>query len=261
MWENTHTISPPAVVLSWVALPEDQYALPLTHQAAHTQPFAGCTQSLPRDFNTMEATIQLTMRQPGLRYIAVAGVLQKMIEDGRYKAGDRLSGQHELARQFGVSLTTMRAAIGILEREGFLRSEHGLGTFVMGADRRSVRSLVVDDDPASVALLTEVLRGQGAQVASANSKAQAMEKVTSQEFDIIFLDIIMPGGSGIETIAEFKRMDLAAAVVIVTGIHDTNMIQEAMDYGPLTLIRKPVQISQVRDVLRAMRPVRGREGR
>jgi CheY-like chemotaxis protein len=184
-----------------------------------------------------------------------------MIEEGRYEVGSRLPGQHELARQFGVSLTTMRAAIDILERDGFIRSEHGLGTYVTRPERRVQRALVVDDDSEAVALLQAVLEGEGAEVTGALSKAEALESVSSGKFDVIFLDLVMPDGSGGEIFAEFRRLAVPSPVVIVTGVTDAQVISDAMEHGPLTLIRKPVRINQVREVLRILQPARGLRGR
>jgi CheY-like chemotaxis protein len=192
------------------------------------------------------------MRQPGLRYVAVAAELQRMIEAGQFKAGDRIPGQHEIARRFGVSLTTMRAAIGILERGGSLRSVHGLGTYVTGPRRSAMRALVVDDDPAAVALLGQIIESDGAEVVTANSGAQALERVSAQEFAVIFLDLVMPGGSGADTFRQFRRMGLKTPVVLVTGAADARLIAHAMEHGPLTLIRKPVELSQVRELLRTI---------
>jgi CheY-like chemotaxis protein len=202
----------------------------------------------------VEASIPLKKRQPGLRYLAVAAELRRLIEAGQFKAGDRLPGQHEIARRFRVSLTTMRAAIGVLERDGFLRSEHGLGTYVTAPRRSEVRALVVDDDPAAIALMRQIIESEGAEVVTANSGAQALERVSAQEFDVIFLDLVMPGGNGADTFGQFRRMGLKTPVVLVTGTVDATMIASATQHGPLTLIRKPVEVSQVRELFRTIQP-------
>lgn len=171
-----------------------------------------------------------------------------------------MPGQHELARQFGVSLTTMRTAIGILDQEGLLRTEHGLGTFVSKAAQKRLAALVVDDDPEAVQLLQEVLEGQGATVHTAGSRAAALDAVAKTGFDIIFLDVVMPGGSGVDTFADLRRQQLQTPVVFVTGVADAEMIARAAEHGPLTLIRKPVEIGQVREVLSATSLARAGRG-
>jgi CheY-like chemotaxis protein len=194
-----------------------------------------------------------TSRQPGLRYVAIADDLRGLITSGRYAAGDRLPSQHELARQYGVSLTTLRAAIDLLEQNGLVQSEHGLGTFVTQPDGREPHALVVDDDPAAVDLLRAVLEGEHMKVTGANSRAEALQSVAEDPVDVVFLDLVMPGGSGVETLGDLRQRGLDVPVVLITGAADARMIASAMEYGPLTLIRKPVQVSQVREVLKSLR--------
>jgi DNA-binding NtrC family response regulator len=163
-----------------------------------------------------------------------------------------------LARQFGVSLTTLRSALNLLIEEGYLRSQHGLGTYVTIPDNARLSALVVDDDHDVVRLMHSILEGEDVDVYDAVSGRQAIEKVGDREFDIIFLDLVMPEGDGVQTLGRFREMRLETPVVDVTGEADANMISRAMAYGPLTLIIKPVRPEQVRQLLRSMYPERRR---
>ena len=195
-----------------------------------------------------------THRTPGLRYLAIADDLRGRIESGEWKEGERLPSQPTLARRYGVSLTTFRTALGLLASEGYLRSEHGLGTFVSTPADSRLTALVVDDDPATVELLSAILTEERVRVATASSGSEALERVGENSFDIIFLDLVMPGGDGVHTLGRFRSMNLATPVVIVTGEADATMITRAMAHGPLTLIIKPVRPVQVRELLRSLRP-------
>jgi GntR family transcriptional regulator len=64
------------------------------------------------------------------RYLKIAAELRERIRSGEHKAGARLSTQRQLAREFGVTLMTLRQALELLERERLIRRQHGLGTFV-----------------------------------------------------------------------------------------------------------------------------------
>ncbi len=68
------------------------------------------------------------MRVP--RYLRIADALREQIRDGELTAGARLPNQRRLARQFGVTLMTLRQALEVLEREKLIDRRHGLGTFV-----------------------------------------------------------------------------------------------------------------------------------
>jgi GntR family transcriptional regulator len=64
------------------------------------------------------------------RYHRIAEALRQRIQDGELAPGARLPNQRQLARQFGVTLMTLRQALELLERERLIARHHGLGTFV-----------------------------------------------------------------------------------------------------------------------------------
>jgi GntR family transcriptional regulator len=66
------------------------------------------------------------------RYVALAGELAARISDGRLRGGERLAGEHELARSFGVSRVTVRSALEILSQKGLVVKRAGSGTFIAG---------------------------------------------------------------------------------------------------------------------------------
>jgi CheY-like chemotaxis protein len=191
---------------------------------------------------------------PVLRYVSIADNLQRQIESGEVREGERLPSQHEMAKQYGVSLTTLRSAVVLLEQRGLVRSEHGLGTFAKapGPSDANPQVLLVDDDPHVVDLLTAILEGEDISVTSASTAAEGISKLESSTFQVIFLDLIMPGGSGVDLLKAVEIQELKTPVVLVTGAGDSDLIDEAMDHGPITLIRKPVRVKQVRQVLEVL---------
>lgn len=64
------------------------------------------------------------------RYHQIAENLRERILDGRLSPGERLDNQRRLAREFGVTLMTLRQALELLERDRLITRRHGLGTFV-----------------------------------------------------------------------------------------------------------------------------------
>jgi GntR family transcriptional repressor for pyruvate dehydrogenase complex len=67
-------------------------------------------------------------------YEEVLEQLHRLIEEGKLKAGDRLPSERELAETFRVSRSSVREAIRTLEREGFVVSRPGSGTFITAVD-------------------------------------------------------------------------------------------------------------------------------
>jgi CheY-like chemotaxis protein len=197
---------------------------------------------------------RIEINSPGLRYVSIADDLMRQIESGEVQNGEKLPSQHEMAKQYGVSLTTLRSAVDLLEQRGFVRSAHGLGTFARapGPGDGIPKILLVDDDPQMVKLLIEILEGEDLQVTGASTAAEGIAELESTDFRVVFLDLIMPGGSGIELLKAIERQDRKTPVVLVTGAGDAAIIDEAMNFGPITLIRKPIRAKQVRQVLEVL---------
>jgi GntR family transcriptional regulator len=64
------------------------------------------------------------------RYHQIAQALRERIATSAQAPGERLDNQRNLAREFGVTLMTLRQALDLLERDGLIARRHGLGTFV-----------------------------------------------------------------------------------------------------------------------------------
>jgi len=98
---------------------------------------------------------------------------------------------------------------------------------------RQRRILVVDDDPLTCELFTDVLTSQGHQVVTASNGPQALEEIKQDGFDLIFLDLILPEMNGVEIFKAIKTIDPRAAVVIITAYPDDGLVQQAIQQGPL----------------------------
>ncbi|MFQ5924995.1 MAG: response regulator [Dehalococcoidia bacterium] len=109
--------------------------------------------------------------------------------------------------------------------------------------------LVVDDDPRVRDVLKDAISGQGYKVVTAESGEKAIEEVERRHYDLIFLDLVLPGMSGAETLSAIKAKAKKAVVVIITGYGDDPIALEAMSLGPLLLIRKPFRVEDILEVL------------
>ena len=200
----------------------------------------------------MASRIEITGK--ALRYVSIADDLMRQIESGEVQNGEKLPSQHEMAKQYSVSLTTLRSAVDLLEQRGLVRSAHGLGTFARSPEPGEgiPHALLVDDDPQMIKLLTAMLEGERIEVTGVSTAAAGISELETNNFRVIFLDLIMPGGSGIELLRANELLDRKTPIVLVTGAGDAALIDEAMDYGPITLIRKPVKANQVRQVLEVL---------
>ncbi|HEV7823580.1 MAG TPA: FadR/GntR family transcriptional regulator [Mycobacteriales bacterium] len=67
---------------------------------------------------------------------SVAAQLEQLITGGEYQTGDKLPPERVLAEQFGVGRSSMREALRLVEANGLVRTEHGVGVFVVGTSKR-----------------------------------------------------------------------------------------------------------------------------
>jgi DNA-binding NtrC family response regulator len=98
--------------------------------------------------------------------------------------------------------------------------------------------LVVDDDPAIRDSLEEILEDSYG-VVCVDSGAEAVEQVSCQVFDLVFLDIVMPGMDGIETLKRIKAVEKDLDVIMISGIDRAQQATESIRHGAYDYITKP----------------------
>lgn len=104
------------------------------------------------------------------------------------------------------------------------------------------RVLVVDDDDDVLKVHARALARHGCAVESAGSGASALELIGRERFDVILSDIDMPGMNGIELLERIRGHDLDVPIVFVTGTPSIDTAAQAVEYGALRYLTKPVPI-------------------
>jgi len=98
------------------------------------------------------------------RYHQIAQTLRERIAASGQGPGERLDNQRSLAREFGVTLMTLRQALDLLERDGLIARRHGLGTFVarpaIDYDILQLRALAGDLSALGEDVATRFIRSQ-----------------------------------------------------------------------------------------------------
>ncbi len=98
---------------------------------------------------------------------------------------------------------------------------------------------VIDDEPIIHDVLAQLLTSEGYEVEISASGEEALEKFPSQSFDVILLDLLMPGMDGIEVLRRIKKVDPLAAVIIITAYGSVESAIAAMKIGALDYVQKP----------------------
>jgi len=98
---------------------------------------------------------------------------------------------------------------------------------------------VIDDEPVIHDVLAQLLTSEGYEVEISSSGEEALEKFPSQSFDVILLDLLMPGMDGIEVLRRIKRIDPLVPVIIITAYGSVESAISAMKIGALDYVQKP----------------------
>ena len=110
---------------------------------------------------------------------------------------------------------------------------------------KTVVILVVDDRSGDRVTLMEILSDRGFKVAGAADGDQAIEMVKGSHYDIIFMDIKLPGKDGVATFQEIRRVDPEAKVIFMTGFVLEESVKRAVEEYAYPVASKPLDIENV----------------
>jgi DNA-binding NtrC family response regulator len=102
-----------------------------------------------------------------------------------------------------------------------------------------IKLLLVDDEKDFIESLAERLQLRDFDVKSALNGDDAIKLVSENEFDVIILDVKMPGKSGIETLKEIKKLNQLSQVIMLTGHATVESAIQGMKLGAYDYIMKP----------------------
>jgi CheY-like chemotaxis protein len=114
--------------------------------------------------------------------------------------------------------------------------------------------LVVDDDPVVGESFNRVLSGKGYAVITAQNGQEALDKLESEQYDVVFTDLRMPGMTGLEVAERVKARQPWTPVVIVTGYGSQRSEERARAAGVSDFLHKPLSPDMIEDsAARALR--------
>jgi len=101
------------------------------------------------------------------------------------------------------------------------------------------RILLVDDEKTMVKYLSKRLIKRGFEINIAYNGLDALEQVKAADFDVVLLDVLMPGMNGIDTLKEIKKIKPQTEVIMLTGHASVEVGIEGMKAGAFNYIMKP----------------------
>jgi two-component system nitrogen regulation response regulator NtrX len=117
--------------------------------------------------------------------------------------------------------------------------------------------LIVDDEPGVRSALSGVLRDEGYEVSSVDSGEDCLDHVVRDVFDVVVLDVWLPGIDGLATLGRLRQMKVDAQVVMISGHGNIESAVKAIKMGAFDFVEKPLSLEKtvlvVRNALRQRR--------
>ncbi len=111
-------------------------------------------------------------------------------------------------------------------------------------DRIDESVLIIDDEPLLCDLLVRFLSLRGYRAFGVKDGHEALQIVKSTPPDAIVLDLIMPGMPGIDVLHTLRDQAYPGGIIIMTGSHNEELLQEAWSLGPQEIMIKPVDLER-----------------
>lgn len=105
--------------------------------------------------------------------------------------------------------------------------------------------LIVDDDTLVGDLLVQFLTLRGYRAWSVKDGRDALQAVQERKPDLILLDIVMPGMSGIEVLQALRDREYPGGIIIMTGSHNEELLEDAWALGPQEVLVKPIDLERL----------------
>ncbi|MBR6700253.1 MAG: response regulator [Firmicutes bacterium] len=112
------------------------------------------------------------------------------------------------------------------------------------------RALVVDDTKNIRILLEKTLELEGFTVETASTGSEALDKLRSQEYDLVFLDIKLPEVSGTEVLRKIRSEGNNTPVIIITAYPTVKNAVDCIQLGAITYLQKPFTADRLKNTLK-----------
>ena len=110
--------------------------------------------------------------------------------------------------------------------------------------------LIVDDEPGVRSALSGVLRDEGYEVNAVESGERCLDRVVRDVFDVVVLDVWLPGMDGIATLGRLRQMKIDSQVVMISGHGNIESAVKAIKMGAFDFVEKPLSLEKTVLVIR-----------
>lgn len=112
-------------------------------------------------------------------------------------------------------------------------------------EHKKIKVLFIDDEEAFLNVLTKRLGKRGFHPVSVNSGEAGLSELNLNAFDLVVLDVCMPGMDGLKTLKKIKQTWPLIEVILLTGHACVESARQGMDEGAFDYLMKPVEINEL----------------
>ncbi|MGE5839752.1 MAG: response regulator [Deltaproteobacteria bacterium] len=110
---------------------------------------------------------------------------------------------------------------------------------------KDAKILLVDDEVVFANNMSKLLNRRGYQVTAVNGGDAALRELMDKSFDVMVLDLKMPGMDGIAVLQEMRKLALFTEVLVLTGHGSIDSALEAIQLGAYDYLTKPCEIAEL----------------
>ncbi len=113
----------------------------------------------------------------------------------------------------------------------------------------AIRILVVDDEPGMRKSLADILLDEGYEVEVAEGGQKAVELCSQKAFDVVIMDVRMPGLDGVEALRQIRAHQSGTRVILMSAFGVDDLKYQALDEGAIAFLEKPLDIDAVVELI------------
>ncbi|MDA8415282.1 MAG: sigma-54 dependent transcriptional regulator [Desulfobacteraceae bacterium] len=107
------------------------------------------------------------------------------------------------------------------------------------------RILIIDDDELICQSLSLVARQKGHEATSTYTLQEGLKKTTCEPFDVVFLDVNMPDGNGLDFLSKLPKLPTSPEIIIMTGYGDPHGAELAIKWGAWDYLEKGASVTEI----------------
>lgn len=198
----------------------------------------------PDFFTPIEAARYVRVHRETLYELIRSGTIKAFKVGGRWRVPQ--SSLDAYLKKDTIAAGISEDSLGIPDSGGSLQSQ---AAFLLKPTAAQKRILVADDSQDVRDFFRIVLAKRGHSVVTVPSGREAVERVKSDVYDLIFLDLVMPELDGVETLRQIKAIDPDPTITLITGYPGGELVTKALGMGPFMLMDKPIRVADLLKVV------------